>query len=318
MSGAVEADEARPGSLAPARRKAIEWPTVAVAAVVYGGWLSATWVAGHTGNVAAFAVAAVLITLHSSMQHEILHGHPTRSRRINRLLGLIPLSLWIPYERYRQTHLVHHIDERLTDPLDDPESYYWTPDDWARLSPLSRWLVSVQTTLLGRMVVGPLWSVLTFLRAEWRRVHRDEPTARAIWLEHVAWCIPVVAWVHWACEMPLWLYLLAVVYPGTAVLLIRSFAEHKALPEAPERTAIVENAAILGPLFLYNNLHALHHENPMIPWYEYPAWYRQNRDRLLAENGGLVYDSYLDVARRFLLWSHDRPRHPLGRIPRRT
>lgn len=318
MSGAVEVDKAGPAGFTRARRTAVEWPTVAVAIVVYGGWLAATWVAGHTGHVAAFAVAAVLITLHSSMQHEILHGHPTRSRRINRVLGLVPLSLWIPFERYRQTHLIHHVDERLTDPLDDPESAYWTEEDWARLSPLGRWLVQVQTTLLGRLLVGPAWSVHRFLRAEWRRVMDDAPAARAIWLEHIAWCIPVVAWVHWVCGMPIWLYALAIVYPGTAILLIRSFAEHKALPEARERTAIVENARILGPLFLFNNLHALHHENPMIPWYEYPAWYRANRERLLAENGGLVYDGYLDVARRFLLWSHDRPRHPLDRIPRQT
>ena len=39
-----------------------------------------------------------------------------------------PLALWIPYESYRISHLMHHRDDRLTDPLDDPESYYWMPD----------------------------------------------------------------------------------------------------------------------------------------------------------------------------------------------
>ena len=38
---------------------------------------------------------------------------------------MVPLTLWLPYERYRHTHHVHHIDARLTDPLDDPESFYW-------------------------------------------------------------------------------------------------------------------------------------------------------------------------------------------------
>ena len=56
-----------------------------------------------------------------------------------------------------------------------------------------------------------------------------------------------------------------------------------------QRIAIVEGSWILGPLFLFNNLHSLHHEAPAIPWYQYNARYRVVRDRLIAENGGLVY-----------------------------
>jgi hypothetical protein len=39
------------------------------------------------------------------------------------------------------------------------------------------------------------------------------------------------------------------------------------------------------------------------------------RDRLLAENGGLVYSTYFGVAQRFLFRMHDQPQHPLGRAP---
>jgi fatty acid desaturase len=145
---------------------------------------------------------------------------------------------------------------------------------------------------------------------------KDDRGARRVWAEHLLFCVPVLLWVSVVCGIPVWLYVLGMVVPGTAILLIRSFAEHKALPEAPERTAIVENSWILGPLFLFNNLHALHHEQPTIPWYRYPAFYRENRERLVQENGGLVYDSYLDVARRFLLNSHDKPKHPAGRVSR--
>ena len=82
-----------------------------------------------------------------------------------------------------------------------------------------------------------------------------------------------------------------------------------------QRIAIVERSWILGPLFLFNNLHSLHHESPRIPWYHYNRHYRVARDRLIAENGGLVYRSYLEVARRFLFWPHDELRHPTGRVP---
>jgi fatty acid desaturase len=103
------------------------------------------------------------------------------------------------------------------------------------------------------------------------------------------------------------------VIPSTAILLIRSFAEHRARPGVRERVAIVEDSWLLGPLFLFNNLHSLHHEMPSIPWYRYYAHYGEQRARLIAENGGLVYRTYFDVARRFLFRPHDALPHPTGR-----
>jgi fatty acid desaturase len=296
-------------------RGSVEWPTVLLAVGIYGGWLAVTYAYTVLPLVVVAPLAALLVTWHGSLQHEVLHGHPTGSRAMNRLVGMVPLGLWLPFERYKQTHLLHHFDDRLTDPLDDPESFYWTAEDWARLGAVGRALVAAQTTLAGRMVIGPFWSIGRFLVSEARRVAAGAPGARRIWAEHIAWCVPVVTWVTLVCGMPLWIYSLAVVIPGTSILLVRSFAEHKAMPGTRERIAIVENSWFLGPLFLFNNLHALHHERPTIPWYRYPAWYREHRDRLIAENGGLVYDSYFEVARRFMFRSHDAPRHPMGRVP---
>ncbi|HUG63533.1 MAG TPA: fatty acid desaturase [Methylomirabilota bacterium] len=296
------------------RSNAFEWQTAILAAGIYGGWLAVTYAYTALPLWVVAPLAAVLITAHSSLQHEIVHGHPSRSRLVNGAIGKIPLSLWLPFARYKQMHLLHHMDDRLTDPLDDPESYYWTDDDWRRIGLVGRLLVVAQTTLAGRVVIGPFWSIGRFLLDEFGRLVAGSAGARRIWAEHLLWCAPVVLWLTAVCGMPLWVYVLAMVMPGTGILLIRSFAEHKAMPDAKERIAIVENARILGPLFLFNNLHALHHERPTIPWYRYPAWYRENRDRLIAENGGLVYDSYLDIARRYLFTPHDAARHPFGRV----
>jgi fatty acid desaturase len=95
-----------------------------------------------------------------------------------------------------------------------------------------------------------------------------------------------------------------------SLAVVRSFAEHRAEQEVGKRTAIVENARILGPLFLFNNLHAAHHLRGRLPWYQIPKFYRLNRAVLIERNGGLVYNSYFDVARRYLLTSHHRPIHP--------
>ncbi len=294
----------------------IEWPTVALAVVIYAGWLLITYFHASMPLWLSLPLGAFFVCWHSSLQHEVLHGHPTRWRSLNRLIGLPSLTLWLPYDRYRQTHLTHHIDERLTDPIDDPESYYWTPEDWQRLGAPGRFLVGAQTTLLGRMIIGPYWSGGRFLIDEAKRVIADAPGARRIWISHVLVMVPVIGWIVLVCDMPFWLYLVGMAMPGTALMMIRSFAEHRAVMTQDHRTAIVENSWLFGPLFLFNNLHVVHHHEPMMPWYRIPGWYRANRAAVLKANGGLVYNGYLDVARRFLLRPHDSGRHPLGVIPR--
>jgi fatty acid desaturase len=299
-------------------RIVVELPTLFLIFFVYAGWLAVTYAYAHMPLAFVVPVGVLLITLHGSLQHEIVHGHPTRWFDFNRALGMVPLSLWMPYERYRQTHRAHHIDDRLTDPLDDPESYYWTPEEWARVGALSRLFLKAEQTLAGRVVIGCLFRIVRFLRSEFLGIVRDERDLRAIWIEHFLWCIPVVLWLHYVCHMPIWLYLVAMVVPANGIQLIRSFAEHRARPSARERIAVVEGSWILGPLFLFNNLHSLHHESPTTPWYRYIKRYRQNRERLIAENGGLVYSTYFDVARRFMFRPHDEHPHPTGRVPVRV
>lgn len=121
----------------------------------------------------------------------------------------------------------------------------------------------------------------------------------------------ILTWIVGVCQMSPWFYLFGILYPGISLSLVRSFAEHRANKAVTERTAIVENARILGPLFLFNNLHAVHHEHPHLPWYRIPGWYQKHRETLIARNGGVVYDTYFDVMRRFLFTPHDDPVHPL-------
>ena len=302
----------------------VEMPTLLLILATYAAWLGVTFLYTRWPLIVVAPITAVLLTLHSSLQHEIVHGHPTRWDAANRLLAIVPLSFWLPFERYRHTHRVHHIDRRLTDPLDDPESYYWRPEDLARLTAVGRRALELQQTLAGRILVGSFWRIgmflrdeaLAVLRTEERSLVRNEQNVRRIWLEHLAWCVPVILWLEVVCGMPLWIYVLTMVIPANGILLIRSFAEHRARSNVRERTALVEGSWLLGPLFLFNNLHALHHETPALPWYQYPARYRLHRERLIAENGGLLYRTYFDVARRFMFRRHDVLAHPIGRVPR--
>ena len=136
---------------------------------------------------------------------------------------------------------------------------------------------------------------------------------RRIWAQHLIGCAGIVLWLYAVCGMDLLAYAALFLYPGTALMMVRSFAEHKAESAVSKRSAIVENSPVLGLLFLNNNLHAVHHANPTLPWYRLPDYYRANRAAILEGNGGLLYKGYLDVFRRFLVTPHDQPEHPLGR-----
>jgi fatty acid desaturase len=293
----------------------IEWPTLALAATIYGGWLALTFWHAALPWWVAYPALAWLVAWHASLQHEVLHGHPTRSRRINDALGFVPLELWLPYHIYRVSHLRHHDDVRLTDPLDDPESRYWLPEQWGLLSRPGRLLFLAQNTFLGRLLLGPVWIIGRFFYFQSRALAQGHPGSRRVWVPHLLGVAAVLAWVWGVCGMHPLLYVIGVVYPAASLMLIRSFAEHRAAEGVRERIAIVENAPVLGLLFLYNNLHLVHHAWPEMPWWRIPRVYRAHRDRMVAANGGLVYDGYRDVARRFWLTPHDKVLHPHGRAP---
>jgi fatty acid desaturase len=292
------------------RPSRIEWPTLGLATIIYGGWLALTWFWRDVPVWLALPLAAWLVAWQGSLQHETMHGHPTRRRAINDAIGYPPLSLWLPYPIYKLSHLSHHRDERLTDPLDDPESFYVTEAFWANAPAWLRGSLRFKQTLLGRILVGPAFMIGFFLADELARVRRNQPGRRRIWLRHALAVIAVVAWVTVVCGMPLWLYFLGFVYLAGALTRIRSFAEHRFAERHEERTAIVEHGGLLGLLYLNNHLHVLHHLKPGIAWYDLPALYRAHRDTLVAHNGGLVYRSYGELFRRYLFAPHDDLLHP--------
>jgi fatty acid desaturase len=294
----------------PLTKRTVEWPTVALAFAIYGLWCLVTLFHRELSWWAVPVLGGWITAWQLNLQHETIHGHPTRHRRVNEMIGCWPLSLWLPYSIYRSTHLAHHRDENLTDPLEDPESYYCTSFRWGGLGPAGRALAQVRTTFLGRITLGPAFLIGGFVRDLLRDAWRGEGNARPVLARHLLLAAPVLVWLVLICHMPLWIYLACFVYPGASLAMVRSFAEHRAMPEAERRTAIVENALILGPLFLFNNLHAAHHLRQRLPWYQLPKFYRLNRAALIERNGGLVYRGYFDVARLYLLKPHDSPIHP--------
>lgn len=292
-----------------ATRRKTEWPTLAMLAATYGLWGAGTLLWPVSG-VLSVMLTALAVAQFSSLCHEVLHGHPFASRRLNEALVFPALSLVVPYERFRDTHLQHHFDPALTDPYDDPESNYQDPAVWARMSALSRALLRMNNTLLGRMVLGPAVGTWAFVRAD-IALHRagDRRILRA-WLLNAAGVALVAGWLLIATEMPLWAYVLAA-YLAYSLLKIRTFLEHRAHEAFRARTVIIEDRGPLALLFLNNNLHVVHHMHPNVPWYQLPALYRARKAHYQRRNEAYVYRNYAEIFRRYFLTAKDPVPHPV-------
>lgn len=289
------------------KRANFEGPTWAVAAAVYGGWAALLWFHAAIPAPLFLAAGAVLLAWHGSLQHETIHGHPTRSRRINAAIGFPPLSLWLPYASYRDLHLHHHRDAHLTSPVEDPESYYVTDDHWSSLSPAGRAVLYFNRTLLGRFLIGPALAWYGLWAEELPKLRRDH-RARAIWAAHLAGAAAVLAVVSIGFGVSPILYVVTC-YAGTALSLLRSFAEHRAGPEGL-RTAVVASGPFFSLLFLNNNLHVAHHARPGLAWYRLPRFAAANDSAGVAARGAGLYKGYGEIVRRFLLRPVDAPVHP--------
>ncbi len=294
--------------------KSLEWPTLAMLALCYCLWLVSGLVLYPAWPVLALCVMAVAAALHSSLQHEALHGHPTRNAGVNELLVSLPLTVFYPFRRFKQLHLRHHDDERLTDPYDDPESWYRAAADHGRMTAPLRLLLVVNNTLAGRLLLGPALMITAFMVAEAGRLWRGERGVRQAWLNHLAGLAVLLYVVKGVMGIDPLLYVVTVAYGGLAIIAIRTYCEHRWENDPDGRTVIVERGGIFGLLFLYNNLHFVHHKLPRAPWYALPKLYRASRADWLRGNGGYVFPDYWTIFRAFAFRAKEPVVHPAWRM----
>lgn len=287
----------------------VEWRTLALLGACICTLMAAVFMISQWSVAFAVLTATLALVLHASLSHEVLHGHPFASRRANEALVIVSPLVFIPYLRFRDTHLAHHDDTRLTDPYDDPESQYLDPGVWARLPRVLKVVLGFNNTLIGRILVGPVIGQIAFMHGDWQAMRRGDRQVTKGWLMHLPG-VALVLGVVWIAPLPLTWYLVAC-YAALAILKIRTFLEHQAHVLARGRTAIVEDRGLLAFLFLNNNLHVVHHMHPRVPWYRLPALYRANADRYLTRNEGYRYRSYGEVFARHLFVAKDPVAHPL-------
>lgn len=287
----------------------IEWPTFVLIVATYGIFALGLWSATYSMTL---AVLFLIISgvMHSSLSHEALHGHPTANAYVNAALVMPALTLFVPYLRFKDTHIAHHRDEYLTDPYDDPETNFIDPEVWGNWP---RWRKAIHhwnNTLMGRMAVGPVIGQAAFMTNDVKAILKGDRRVALSWIIH-AISVSLTLWlVFKLSNMTFTAYLIAS-YWSMSILKIRTFLEHRAHDHASSRTVIIEDRGLFSLFFLNNNFHSVHHAHPKIAWYDLPNIYQANKDQYLARNGGYVYSSYKDIFARYFLKSKDPVPHPL-------
>jgi fatty acid desaturase len=290
-----------------------ELPTWLLIAAVYVAWFGVAANAARLGLPLTCVLLTLATTWYLSLQHELMHGHPTRLPWLNALLGAAPLGAWLPYGLYRRWHLAHH-EAELTHPGADPESYFLFAADWRAAGTLLRGLYAMRNTLAGRILLQPLFSIgctVAHVAGQCRAGDwRDLP----MWSAHLGALGLLLAWLQMHCGLPAWLMLAGVAYPALSLSAIRSYQEHRPAPlHVPHAARSVINEAGWGwrLLFLNNNYHLVHHDLPAVPWFALGAVYRSRADDYRLRNGGFVVRGYGEWLQRFA-WRAAAPvAHPV-------
>ena len=287
-----------------------EWRTLLLVLTCYTLWLIVTAKADALGPWLSVPAVTLLLVLHSSLQHELLHGHPFENDLWNEALAFPALGLLIAYRRFKALHIQHHTPELLTDPNLDPESNFLEPRVFRSYPAWKQQLCAFNNTLFGRLLIGPLLSLSRFWYSELQQIQQGNRLLALDWLLHVMGCGIVFLWLLLFTDMPFIQYLLCA-YMAISILHIRTFLEHRAHGSAAARSVIIEDKGLLAFLFLNNNLHYVHHSHPALAWYKLPQEYRRNKTAYLAENQGYCYASYREVFQRYFFTAKDPVAHPL-------
>ncbi len=278
---------------------------------IYLTWFVIVIYGNSMPTLLLFIMGGYLVCLHGSLQHIAVHGYPTRWHWLNTLLVYPPLAFFYPYQTYRDSHIVHHKVETLTDVESDPESVYLSRAHWDSLNTLSQSIYRFNFTLLGRLLIGPFVALHRLWISEASKILAGDKSAAGVWLVHITACSAIALFVHFVTAMPLWKYLLCFVYPGISLTLLRSYTEHRWSNDAKQRSIIVEGSFVSRLLYLNNNFHWVHHENPALPWQDVSSVYQQRRAEILNANGNFYYKGYFQMLRRLFRDRWIDPIHPL-------
>lgn len=284
--------------------------------ILWGGslLLGLPLLSGVWESVAIHLLCAFLLVLHSSLQHEAVHGHILASRKWNDLVVRPALGLLYPYDRYVTTHQQHHLAEEKGHPEHDPESFYFTEEDWHNLQGASRFIQAIYHYGVGRLLLSGLWGGSVFLRREWCLLRAGEGQVRWQWFLHLVFVVPIIGMVIASPFVTLASYIMYSVIPSLALLSVRSHIEHRSSHYSSHDTVLIEAGWFWRLLFLNNNYHVIHHDLPHLRWYQVHQAFTAQKQAWLARVGDYHFSGYSAVFQRFFFRVPAWLRPPIFRI----
>lgn len=294
-------------------RARYDYPTILLAVTIYGSWTLLLLLEARIPWWIMAPIAGYVIQWHSSLQHEAIHSFHGVPRWFRTAMVWPPIGLCLPFELFRRSHILHHRNSQLTFPGEDTESYYHDAEVWEDFGRPWRGLLVINQTFLGRVLIGPLLWTSNLYRKEAMAFASGDGTNVGVWLRHLVGVSIVLAIVAFGTGVPARQYLVEFVYPGLMLGMMRSFIEHRWGERPDERTAVVESNGLFGVLFLFNNLHAVHHLFPGLPWYRIRRVWRDHGEHIRTHNGDFVFRGYGEIARRWLVRPNFIPVHPPSR-----
>ena len=285
-------------------------PTWVVALVLYSAWAALIWFHEALTWWVVAPVGTYLVAWHFSLQHEAIHSFRSAPKWLRWAVVMPPLGLWLPFPLYHAAHSKHHQNTHLTAPGVDTESFYVPQAQWRELSSVRRALLTINLTLAGRVVLGPLLRLEKLAAREIEKLRNRDFSHVAHWTVHIVLVAALFWYISGVAGMEWWQYVLFIAWPAFGLGWVRSFAEHRYGPRPGQRTAITESNAFWSLLFLNNNLHAVHHVFPQMPWWQIPGYWRAHRQQILAHNGNLLFTGYGEIARQWLVKPIFMPPHP--------
>jgi fatty acid desaturase len=133
-----------------------------------------------------------------------------------------------------------------------------------------------------------------------RHFPRDPKAAFQLIIAPFLLAVPVLIFAHWG-KAPIYIFgwfvpnFLAF---GVLGFLNTSWPHHPASDSSRiGNTRILYVPTWLQWLMAHQNLHLVHHWQPNIPWYEYPKWWAQHKDEMIAK--GARVDSFTKRAQPF-------------------
>ena len=291
-------------------RSIIEWQTWLLIAVIYASWIGLVVYFDQIPIWLSTPLLIVVSAWYMSLQHELLHGHPTKKRWLNQLFGILPLAVWYPYIIYRDSHIQHHIDEDLTKPDIDTESNYLAPQQFTRLNPIHQFFRLALRTSLGRFTLGPAWAIFNLIKTTLQQFNNGNFNYLFTWIVHLCLLAITLLALQKYGHIPAWYYAGVVAYFTLGLAMLRSFYEHRPAVRAQDRIVMNEAGLFWRLLYLNNNFHSIHHAYPSLPWYAISRVYFQNKSNWLQVNNGFYLNGYVLFLFKHFIKPVDHPEHP--------